>query len=477
MSYKFYYSQGYSQHHDLLYVTERHSHTKVAYFSKHRMNEKYPGGGYEIIGEIGNFAKECATQDTILTESGKRIPIFPLGSFIKPFEWVLGYAPVGEKVYVAVIKSIIPRWIDNLYAIMKKIDIMRKFILLLLCTTIIFSSASIFLSAKTICFAATSSIAANEDNLGYGVIVGIIDSGVNKISENVLEGYNFLEDNMDTTDNKGHGTKIAGIILEVAPNAKIIPLKCTELNQINDNSAIIKAIYKAVDDFNCRVINISIGMPDSKELKDAIDYATYKSAIIISAVGNDGELNYKANKVYYPAGYENVVGVGSVNEDNVIAKFSQRNNSVFVVTSSREQGTSFSAARVSEAAAIAKGFNKNMSVFNFMNYLKEASVDSGDAGYDTSYGYGILDFELLLDSLKNDYPVYITYIDEQTLRLFNSKETTVNGILVFKGDDVISKMVEILPFEEIELNIENCTDCFFWQSSIFDIIWIKRGEK
>lgn len=244
---------------------------------------------------------------------------------------------------------------------------------------------------------------ASIPDLGYGVRVGIIDSGVNKISENVLVGFNYLENSEDTTDNKGHGTIIAGIILEIAPNAKIIPLKCTERNKITDNSSIIAAIYKAVDDFECDVINVSIGMPDSEELKAAVNYAVKSGAIIVSAVGNDGELSYKKGKIYYPAGYENVIGVGSVNVKNVVSAFSQKNKSVFIVTpgeSKKYRGTSFSAARVSGVAAIAKSFNKQMSAANFMEYLKESSIDSGDEGYDTSYGNGILDFELLKKNLK-----------------------------------------------------------------------------
>jgi len=77
------------------------------------MKEQYPDGDYEIIGEIGNFAKKHSRQNVIITESGKSIPIFPLGSCKKPFEWVSGYAPVGEEVYVAVIKSIIPLWVGD----------------------------------------------------------------------------------------------------------------------------------------------------------------------------------------------------------------------------------------------------------------------------------------------------------------------------------------------------------------------------
>lgn len=47
-------------------------------------------------------------------------------------------------------------------------------------------------------------------NIEYGcsVRVGIIDSGVNTDEVAITQGYNFLEDNTDITDNKGHGTKI-----------------------------------------------------------------------------------------------------------------------------------------------------------------------------------------------------------------------------------------------------------------------------
>jgi phospholipase/carboxylesterase len=73
------------------------------------MIELYSDKGYEVIGEIGNYAKLYSGLDEILTDTGERIPIFPRGSFLKPFEWVAGYAAVEENTYVAVIKSVIPR--------------------------------------------------------------------------------------------------------------------------------------------------------------------------------------------------------------------------------------------------------------------------------------------------------------------------------------------------------------------------------
>jgi len=90
------------------YMTERHSRGRIEYYSKRKMDELYPDGNYEVIGEIGNFTKKYVLQDEIETITGKSIPIFPRGGLKKPFEWVVGYAAVGENTYVAVIKSVIP---------------------------------------------------------------------------------------------------------------------------------------------------------------------------------------------------------------------------------------------------------------------------------------------------------------------------------------------------------------------------------
>jgi hypothetical protein len=94
---------------DTRYTTERHTNSIITYYSKHKMDELYPNGNYQVIGEIGNYAKKYSEQDEILTEVNKRIPIFPRGSSKQPFEWVVGYAAVAENTYVAVIKSMIPQ--------------------------------------------------------------------------------------------------------------------------------------------------------------------------------------------------------------------------------------------------------------------------------------------------------------------------------------------------------------------------------
>lgn len=95
---------------DMLHMTERHSCSRIAYFSKQKIDALYPDAGYEVIGEIGNFAKEYEGQDVVLTVTGKKTPVFPRGSIKRPFEWIAGYAAVGENIFVAVVRGVIPRF-------------------------------------------------------------------------------------------------------------------------------------------------------------------------------------------------------------------------------------------------------------------------------------------------------------------------------------------------------------------------------
>jgi len=77
------------------------------------MKEMYPDEDFVVIGEIGICAESFNSQDMLLTDYGKLVPIFPRGSLTKPFEWIAGYIAVGENTYVAVVKSIFPPFLHH----------------------------------------------------------------------------------------------------------------------------------------------------------------------------------------------------------------------------------------------------------------------------------------------------------------------------------------------------------------------------
>ena len=284
---------------------------------------------------------------------------------------------------------------------------------------------------------------------GNEVRIGIIDSGLYpfpELAENVIEGKNYLDDSKDTTDNIGHGTFVTGIIASkskgISYRSKIIPLKCFDNNKTTYVNDIIDAIYDAVDVYDCDVINMSLGLSaDSIVLKQALTYATNHGVIVISAVGNDGNA-----KIYYPAGYENVVGVGSINKNYEKSWFSQYNNSVFVTAPGEEleslnvpwsisnMGTSFATPHVTALAAVAKCIDKDITTAEFMNLLSITSKDLGDKGYDKFFGYGLVDFEGLVSKMLENTEVFVSplYVENNEVYgvIYNNSDEKKNLTLI-----------------------------------------------
>ena len=261
---------------------------------------------------------------------------------------------------------------------------------------------------------------------GDGVRIAVIDSGVNLSHEDFAEtsfetGFNVLDGSHDVTDENGHGTFVCGVLGAVRNNAigvagfctdaTIIPIKCFGKSTQTSASAIIRAIYEAVDAYSCDVINLSLDTyTDMSSMRDAVEHATEMGVIVIAAVGNDG-----TPKLTYPASYENAIGVGAIDKTGYVASFSQKNQSVYVVAPGVEirgvyydsnssyrvwSGTSFSAPYVAAAAVILKQYAPAATVEDFKEILQVSSVDGGAVGYDTSYGYGMLNLENFVNVME-----------------------------------------------------------------------------
>lgn len=270
------------------------------------------------------------------------------------------------------------------------------------------------------------SSAWNAGYYGDGVKIAVIDSGVRAshedlVSANIAPGYNVLTGSSDVTDQTGHGTFVSGVIAASAnnsigiaglcPNVTIIPIKCFGSNESTDASYIVRAIYEAVDTYNCDVINLSLGLTvNLQSMKQALDYACSKGIIVVAAVGNDGTTDLS-----YPAAYPNVVGVGSIDSGGTISSFSQRNSSVYIVAPGSEivsagyssntsyvkgNGTSFATPHAAAAAAVLKEFNIKADSEDFKSILMSSATDLGSSGYDTIYGYGSLNFATMVSAMR-----------------------------------------------------------------------------
>ena len=80
---------------------------------------------------------------------------------------------------------------------------------------------------------------------------------------------------------------------------------------------LLKVLWK-LQNRGANVINLSLGGTSRSEvMKNAVDYAHENGVLIVAAVGNDG-----VGEVSYPAKFENVIGVSSVdaNGDNLLLR-------------------------------------------------------------------------------------------------------------------------------------------------------------
>ena len=159
----------------------------------------------------------------------------------------------------------------------------------------------------------------------------------------------------------GHGTMVMGMIHLVAPTAKLLPVKTFTAAGYGSLSNILAGIYYAVQN-NASVINMSFDMTSSStELSDAIKYANSNNVILVASAGNDGE-----DETVYPAGYQDVMGVASVNNQDQRSSFSNYGDQIVWVAAPGEAvittypfglyaagwGTSFSSPQVAGAAAL-----------------------------------------------------------------------------------------------------------------------------
>jgi hypothetical protein len=218
-------------------------------------------------------------------------------------------------------------------------------------------------------------------NFGAGVIVAVLDTGIDTIHPGIYgrlieptKRWNFVDNNNNVHEvsggsGYGHGTAVAGIILQVAPKATIMPLKVLDANGAGDLDHVIAAIDYAVNN-GARVINISLGSHQfSEALWTAISNAIANKVYVVAAVGNEAQ----TNSADYPGalGYRQpdfMIGVGSVSASDSLSSFTNRGGDVLMYApgenvptlapnfrTANATGTSFATPLVAGALALAYG--------------------------------------------------------------------------------------------------------------------------
>ncbi|MFN8442143.1 MAG: S8 family serine peptidase [Caldilineaceae bacterium] len=205
------------------------------------------------------------------------------------------------------------------------------------------------------------------------VAVGLIDSGLDlthpEFKDRILAGYNFWANSSDPNvetcqlpniplesviDDFGHGTHVAGLIgaslnnsmgiASVAPFVKFQPLKILNGNGSGTVYDLATAITYAANCLDVKIINLSLEISASvldnnpllnNTLHTAIQQAYAKNILLIAAGGNSG-----GTVVPYPAAYEEVMGVASLNINNQRANYSTQGSQIDIAAPGGESSGS-----------------------------------------------------------------------------------------------------------------------------------------
>jgi DNA uptake protein ComE-like DNA-binding protein len=169
------------------------------------------------------------------------------------------------------------------------------------------------------------------------VVVAVIDSGVDE-GHPALEGallpreagddWNFDTEDAVPLDEKGHGTFVAGLVAGqdgtgLAPGCRILPLRIPLTGSAGGYARRRAAILYALDRVPAGhrlVMNLSWKTTgDVTAIRDAIETAAARGAVIVSSAGNWPE---RADQPHYPSDYRDVVSVGAVGPDGRRAPYS-----------------------------------------------------------------------------------------------------------------------------------------------------------
>lgn len=265
--------------------------------------------------------------------------------------------------------------------------------------------------------------------LGAGVIVGVLDTGINtahtefRNNSRVLTGYNAVDGSSDVSDASGHGTHVSGIIAApgngsgmygVAPAASLLMVKV-----FNGGTASSSIIDRGIDHASARgarVINLSLGATSPTGEAALRRAAATNNTVIVVAAGNEAMRNPNWPARYAREGWANgtILAVGAVDANKRLASFSNKAGDtaafylvapgVNIISSYNSgyaylSGTSMATPAVSGAAALVTGYWPYLRANQVAAILLNTADDLGAPGVDAVYGRGMLNVNRALSPI------------------------------------------------------------------------------
>lgn len=312
---------------------------------------------------------------------------------------------------------------------------------------------------------------------GENINIAILDTGVGPHDDiTIAAGASFV--NEGTADENGHGTHVAGIAQAVAPGAHIYNAKVLNQYGSGTTSQILAGINWAVDpDGNpstqdgADIISMSFGGMFTEldgPLASAVQDAINQGVIFIVASGNCRQGCGGFYGVTTPGNVEEVISVGAVDNNNVMAAFSSGENfggyikpdivgpGVDITSAwlnngqNTQSGTSMSTPFIAGVTALLLEQQPGLSHEDVKQAITSTALDSGSTGWDTEYGAGLVDVLSLLG--QNDAENTTNTSDSETNQTMPTNQSSpANESAQDAEDDTIIERIgtdsEHSPYE------------------------------
>ncbi len=199
------------------------------------------------------------------------------------------------------------------------------------------------------------------------VIVAVIDTGLDTNildTNNVITGFDFIDFDRLPMDKNGHGTMMTEIIQNLAPQAKIIPIRFLDQNKSYTMLRPIAILYAIIH--GADIINMSFNGDGDLLTKLVIQYGNAKGVIFVGSTGNKGLAN-----IEYPAKYKEVLAIGGYDtiDHTYYGSYGEDVDFVAPANFNCELGTSISAAYMSGVIAYLKCCYPQIPKCEILNYL------------------------------------------------------------------------------------------------------------
>jgi subtilisin family serine protease len=211
-------------------------------------------------------------------------------------------------------------------------------------------------------------------------------------------GIRLLDPLLNTSGGaSAHGTFCAGLLVAIAPDATIMPLRAFDDNGNSDLFTLAKAIRYARKN-GAQVVNMSFGtLTDAKVLREAIEYAKAGNVVLVASAGNNN-----TSAPQYPAAYNGALGVAATDLLDRKASFSNYGGYVFVDAPGKHiisavpgggyamsDGTSFSAPMVAGMAALIRSLRYGDTAADIAQ--STVPIDAVNPEYSGDLGHGRVD--------------------------------------------------------------------------------------